>query len=379
MKDYYKILGIERDATAEQIHKAYRKLVKEYHPDVNKEPGTEQKYKDVHEAYRALIKTDKHKKYDTPADDRVSHRRTQHIEVTSINISPKKLSLKLGETYSMVVQISPENAIGSNVTWSSSNHLVATVSHSGQVNIAGAGMTGFKVTAVGAGKATIRVTTADGGFTDKCNVTVKAPAPKWALLMFTVFAILLIVFSNINNLKDNNPQENPQQPSLQQGVTQQQSQPPQHQELVLQPPQQQQRQSQPPQQQRPLQQEWILRLFPQQQRPIFIGIVTGDRVNIRSWPDTQAISLGMVNRGFKVEVIEEGEEWHKIQYLDANNIRNEGYISALYVIREGSYIPPSNPEYSPPVRIWGGEQSNRQQTDKFIEDTLRLLGISPNS
>ena len=64
-KDYYKILGIERNATDEQIHKAYRKLAKKYHPDVNKEEGTEQKYKDVNEAYEVLKDQDKRQKYDT--------------------------------------------------------------------------------------------------------------------------------------------------------------------------------------------------------------------------------------------------------------------------------------------------------------------------
>jgi curved DNA-binding protein len=64
-KDYYKILGIERNATAEQIHKAYRKFAKKYHPDVNKEPGAEQKYKDVSEAYEVLKDLSKRQKYDT--------------------------------------------------------------------------------------------------------------------------------------------------------------------------------------------------------------------------------------------------------------------------------------------------------------------------
>jgi len=64
-KDYYKILGIERNAAAEQIRKAYRKLTKKYHPDVNKEAGAEQKYKDVNEAYEVLKDPDKRQKYDT--------------------------------------------------------------------------------------------------------------------------------------------------------------------------------------------------------------------------------------------------------------------------------------------------------------------------
>jgi curved DNA-binding protein len=64
-KDYYEILGIERNATAEQIRKAHRKLAKKYHPDINKEAGSEQKYKDVNEAYEVLKDPDKRQKYDT--------------------------------------------------------------------------------------------------------------------------------------------------------------------------------------------------------------------------------------------------------------------------------------------------------------------------
>lgn len=64
-KDYYKILGVEREAKPEEIRKAYRKLAKEYHPDVNKAPGAEAKYQEINEAYEVLKDPDKRKKYDT--------------------------------------------------------------------------------------------------------------------------------------------------------------------------------------------------------------------------------------------------------------------------------------------------------------------------
>ena len=64
-KNYYEILGIERSATVEQIRKAHRKLAKKYHPDINKEAGAEQKFKDVNEAYEVLKDPDKRQKYDT--------------------------------------------------------------------------------------------------------------------------------------------------------------------------------------------------------------------------------------------------------------------------------------------------------------------------
>ncbi|MBQ3654807.1 MAG: DnaJ domain-containing protein [Synergistaceae bacterium] len=64
-KDYYKILGVSREAKPDEIRKAYRKLAKQFHPDVNKEPGAEEKYKEINEAYEVLKDPDKRKKYDT--------------------------------------------------------------------------------------------------------------------------------------------------------------------------------------------------------------------------------------------------------------------------------------------------------------------------
>lgn len=64
-KDYYAILGVEKTASQEDIRKAYRKLAKQYHPDVNKgDNKAEAKFKDVGEAYEVLGDADKRKKYD---------------------------------------------------------------------------------------------------------------------------------------------------------------------------------------------------------------------------------------------------------------------------------------------------------------------------
>ncbi|TVT40422.1 J domain-containing protein [Hymenobacter setariae] len=64
-KDYYKILGVEKTATAEQIKKAYRKLARQHHPDVNPNDTTaEQKFKEVNEANEVLSDPEKRRKYD---------------------------------------------------------------------------------------------------------------------------------------------------------------------------------------------------------------------------------------------------------------------------------------------------------------------------
>lgn len=63
-KDYYGILGLERNAGAEDIKKAYRKLARKYHPDVSKEKDAEEKFKEVSEAYETLRDDEKRAAYD---------------------------------------------------------------------------------------------------------------------------------------------------------------------------------------------------------------------------------------------------------------------------------------------------------------------------
>ncbi|MES2219226.1 MAG: DnaJ C-terminal domain-containing protein [Pseudomonadota bacterium] len=63
-KDYYKIMGLERNATTDDIKRAYRKLARKYHPDVSKEANAEERFKELGEAYEVLKDTQKRASYD---------------------------------------------------------------------------------------------------------------------------------------------------------------------------------------------------------------------------------------------------------------------------------------------------------------------------
>jgi molecular chaperone DnaJ len=89
-KDYYQVLGIPRDADEKQIKAAYRKLARKYHPDINKgEAGTEDRFKEVNEAYEVLKDPEKRSRYDRFGAD---WERYQHAESGGYSGAPEDFS-----------------------------------------------------------------------------------------------------------------------------------------------------------------------------------------------------------------------------------------------------------------------------------------------
>lgn len=84
-KDYYEVLGVSRDAPKGTIKKAYRKLAMKHHPDRNKEPGAEEKFKEISEAYGVLSDDEKRRQYDTFGHAGIDGRYTQEDIFRNIN------------------------------------------------------------------------------------------------------------------------------------------------------------------------------------------------------------------------------------------------------------------------------------------------------
>lgn len=126
-KDYYKVIGVEKSATAEEIKKAYRKLAKKYHPDIN--PGnisSEEKFKEISEANEVLGDKEKRAQYDDIYDDMKNGR--------------YKADSGAGFDPSMYRQPNGNNGGGYEYTWSSSNGNKSDFSDFFNMFFAGGGM-----------------------------------------------------------------------------------------------------------------------------------------------------------------------------------------------------------------------------------------------
>ena len=73
MRDLYSILGIQKDADQASIRKAYKKLARKYHPDLNKEPGADERFKEVNTAYEVLSDEQRRSLYDNFGADSLKH------------------------------------------------------------------------------------------------------------------------------------------------------------------------------------------------------------------------------------------------------------------------------------------------------------------
>ena len=84
-KNYYTTLGIERQSTDDEIKKAYRKLALKYHPDKNKHPGAEERFKEIAEAYEVLSDSNKRAAFDRYGEDNIhSSRRVAGLTFSMI-------------------------------------------------------------------------------------------------------------------------------------------------------------------------------------------------------------------------------------------------------------------------------------------------------
>src|ERR1700733_10560083 len=68
-RDFYEILDVPRTATQDEIQRAYRKLARQHHPDVNKDPGAEDRFKEISEAYDVLSDPQTRRRYDAFGPD----------------------------------------------------------------------------------------------------------------------------------------------------------------------------------------------------------------------------------------------------------------------------------------------------------------------
>jgi DnaJ-class molecular chaperone len=103
-KDYYKILEIDKNASKEEIKKAYRTLAIKWHPDKNKEDIALQKFKEISEAYQILYNDDKRAEYDNISNFKASKQRASYSNNSFHNLHNPfdfMFSLEIHLKYSM--------------------------------------------------------------------------------------------------------------------------------------------------------------------------------------------------------------------------------------------------------------------------------------
>ena len=98
MMDFYELLGVKKDATKEEIKKAYRDMVKRYHPDVNKSDETSKIIISLNEAKETLLDDDKRSEYDKLLND-INHSKTYSNDSTSYSAKKEEYKENYSESY----------------------------------------------------------------------------------------------------------------------------------------------------------------------------------------------------------------------------------------------------------------------------------------